>query len=87
MLVLDEPTSALDVTVQADILALLRGLQQRHGIAYLFISHDLNVIRAMAHQIIVLKDGRIIETAATAELFATPRADYTRTLLAAAELA
>ena len=86
VLVLDEPTSALDVTVQADILALLRTLQQRHGIGYLFISHDLNVIRAMAHRIIVLKDGRIVEMAAAAELFAAPAAAYTRTLLAAAGL-
>ncbi len=84
VLILDEPTSALDVTVQADILRLLRGLQQRHNIAYLFISHDLAVIRAMAHRVMVLKHGRIVETAPAAAIFATPQAEYTRALIAAA---
>jgi microcin C transport system ATP-binding protein len=84
VLVLDEPTSALDVTVQAEILLLLRALQRRHGIAYLFISHDLNVIRALSQRIIVLKSGKIVEEGLAAEVFARPQAEYTRTLLAAA---
>jgi microcin C transport system ATP-binding protein len=87
VLVLDEPTSALDVTVQAEILRLLRSLQERYGIAYLFISHDLAVIRALAHRIIVLKSGRIVETGPAAAVFANPQADYTKTLMAAAGLA
>jgi microcin C transport system ATP-binding protein len=61
LLVLDEPTSALDMTVQVQIVELLRDLQQKYGLAYLFISHDLNVIRAMSHKIIVMKQGEIIE--------------------------
>jgi microcin C transport system ATP-binding protein len=84
VLVLDEPTSALDVTVQAEILLLLRALQQRRGIAYLFISHDLNVIRSLSHRIIVLNAGKIVESGDAAAVFARPQADYTRTLLAAA---
>jgi microcin C transport system ATP-binding protein len=87
VLVLDEPTSALDVTVQAEILLLLRALQQRHGIAYLFISHDLTVIRALAHRVMVLKDGKVVETGPAAAVFANPQAAYTQTLLAAAGLA
>jgi microcin C transport system ATP-binding protein len=86
VLVLDEPTSALDVTVQAEILELLRALQQRHGIAYIFISHDLAVIRALAHRIIVLKSGKIVETGFAAEVFRNPQASYSKTLLAAAGL-
>jgi len=86
ILVLDEPTSALDVTVQAEILELLRSLQARHGIAYLFISHDLAVIRALAHRIIVLQSGKIVEMGPAASIFAAPQAAYTKTLLAAAGL-
>jgi microcin C transport system ATP-binding protein len=86
ILVLDEPTSALDVTVQAEILTLLRSLQARLGLAYLFISHDLGVIRALAHRIMVLKGGKIIEMGEAAQIFAAPRAPYTRTLMAAAGL-
>ena len=62
LVVLDEPTSALDLSVQAQIVDLLRDLQARHGLAYVFISHDLRVIRALAHQIMVMKDGRIVES-------------------------
>jgi microcin C transport system ATP-binding protein len=86
VLVLDEPTSALDVTVQAEILLLLRSLQQRHGIAYLFISHDLSVIRALSHQIMVLKSGQVVEAGPAGAVFGDPQADYTRTLLTAAGL-
>jgi microcin C transport system ATP-binding protein len=68
LVVLDEPTSALDVSVQAQIVALLRALQARHGLGYLFISHDLRVVRALAHRIVVLRHGRIAETGTHAEL-------------------
>jgi microcin C transport system ATP-binding protein len=84
VLVLDEPTSALDVTVQAEILLLLRSLQERTNVAYLFISHDLAVIRAMAHRILVLKDGKVVEMASADEVLRAPRAAYTRTLMEAA---
>jgi microcin C transport system ATP-binding protein len=84
MLVLDEPTSALDVTVQAEILRLLRSLQDRYGMAYLFISHDLGVIRALAHRVMVLKAGRVVETGPAVEIFKNPQADYTKILMAAA---
>ncbi len=86
ILVLDEPTSALDVTVQAEILALLRSLQTRHNIAYLFISHDLRVIRALAHKVMVLKSGKIVELATANTVFNNPAAAYTQTLLAASGL-
>ncbi|MDE8349138.1 MAG: dipeptide ABC transporter ATP-binding protein [Acidocella sp.] len=86
ILVLDEPTSALDVTVQAEILALLRALQTRHNIAYLFISHDLRVIRALTHRVMVLKSGRVVELAAASSVFNNPAAAYTKTLLAASGL-
>ena len=86
ILVLDEPTSALDVTVQAEILHLLRSLQTRHGIAYLFISHDLRVIRALAHRVVVLNAGKIVEMGPAGAIFAAPQAPYTQTLLAAAGL-
>jgi microcin C transport system ATP-binding protein len=82
--VLDEPTSALDMSVQAQIVDLLRGLQDRHGLAYLFISHDLRVVRAMAHHLLVLKDGKVVEEGPAERVFADPRMDYTRTLMAAA---
>ncbi|EYD74507.1 Oligopeptide transport system permease protein OppB [Rubellimicrobium mesophilum DSM 19309] len=84
LMVLDEPTSALDMTVQVQIVQLLRGLQQRHGLAFLFISHDLKVIRAMAHRVLVMKDGDVVEAGPAAEVFGAPRTDYTRTLMAAA---
>jgi microcin C transport system ATP-binding protein len=83
-IVLDEPTSALDMSVQAQIVELLRQLQEKHGLAYLFISHDLKVVRALAHDIAVMKDGRIVEHGPADEVFSRPRDPYTRTLLAAA---
>ncbi len=83
-LVLDEPTSALDVSVQAQVVELLRDLQAKHHLAYLFISHDLRVVRAMAHRIIVLKDGRVVEEGEAAQVVAAPREAYTRALMAAA---
>ena len=82
--VLDEPTSALDMSVQAQIVDLLRDLQNRHGLAYLFISHDLKVVRALAHRVIVLRGGRVVEQGDAAAIFAAPREDYTKALMAAA---
>src|SRR5262249_13319657 len=82
--VLDEPTSALDMSVQAQIVDLLRGLQKKHGLPYLFISHDLRVIKALSHHIIVMKDGVVVEQGPAERIFAAPKADYTKALLAAA---
>jgi microcin C transport system ATP-binding protein len=84
LVVLDEPTSALDMTVQVQIVELLRELQRRHGLAYLFISHDLKVVRALSHQVIVMKQGDIVEAASADEIFNDPKTDYTRALMAAA---
>jgi len=84
LLVLDEPTSALDRSVQAQIVDLLRTLQARHGLAYLFISHDLAVVRALAHRVVVLRAGRVVEEGLADELFAHPREPYTAALMAAA---
>ena len=82
--VLDEPTSALDMSVQAQIVDLLRDLQVRHGLAYLFISHDLRVVRALSHEVIVLRRGRVVEQGTAERLFAAPAEAYTRSLMAAA---
>ena len=84
IVVLDEPTSALDLSVQAQIVDLLRDLQRRHGLAYLFISHDLKVVRALAHELVVMKDGVIVEQGSAEQVFDAPRTDYTKTLMAAA---
>ena len=83
-IVLDEPTSALDMSVQAQIVDLLRDLQKRRGLAYLFISHDLKVVRALASEIIVMRDGKVVESGPALELLANPRNAYTRALFAAA---
>jgi microcin C transport system ATP-binding protein len=83
-LILDEPTSALDVSVQAQIVDLLRELQRRHKLAYLFISHDLKVVRALANSIIVLRHGKVVEQGPARTVFAEPKTDYTKALLAAA---
>jgi ABC-type microcin C transport system duplicated ATPase subunit YejF len=84
LVVLDEPTSALDRTVQQSIVALLKELQAAHGLSYLFISHDLAVVRAMADEIMVMKDGRVVERGPTEAIFEAPQQDYTRRLIAAA---
>jgi microcin C transport system ATP-binding protein len=83
-LILDEPTSALDVSVQAQIVDLLRDLQKKHKLAYLFISHDLKVVRALANSIIVLRHGKVVEKGPARTVFANPKTDYTKALLAAA---
>ena len=83
-LVLDEPTSALDLSVQAQIVDLLRTLQIRYRLSYFFISHDLRVIRALANQVLVMKNGIAVEHGAASEIFSAPKTDYTKTLIAAA---
>ena len=84
LLVLDEPTSALDMTVQSQIIDLLRELQQKYQLAYLFISHDLNVVRALSHKVLVMKDGDIVESGDVQSVFKNPQTDYTKDLMAAA---
>ncbi len=84
LIVLDEPTSALDMSVQAQIIDLLRDLQRRHGLAYLFISHDLKVIRAISHEVVVLRAGKVMEQGPAKQIFDAPRNDYTKALMAAA---
>ncbi|MCP5323571.1 MAG: ABC transporter ATP-binding protein [Rhodobacteraceae bacterium] len=84
VVVLDEPTSALDMTVQVQIVDLLRDLQRKYGLAYLFISHDLRVVRALSHKIIVMRQGDIVESGTSDKIFERPQTDYTRELMAAA---
>ena len=81
---LDEPTSALDMTVQAQVVDLLRDLQKKHDLAYLFISHDLRVVKALANEVIVMRSGKVVEQGPATEIFQAPKADYTRALMAAA---
>ncbi len=83
LLVLDEPTSALDVTIQKQVLALLQRLQRERGLSYLLITHDVDVIRAMAHQVMVMKDGEVLESGTLAQIVDSPQHPYTRTLVAA----
>jgi microcin C transport system ATP-binding protein len=84
LLVLDEPTSALDVTIQKQVLKLLQRLQREKGLSFLLITHDVDVIRAMAHDVVVMKDGEIVESGPVHRVLDSPRAEYTRTLVAAA---
>jgi microcin C transport system ATP-binding protein len=83
-IMLDEPTSALDMSVQAQIVDLLRDLQKKRDLAYLFISHDLRVVRALSNHVIVMKDGKVVEEGPSRDIFQRPREDYTKALLAAA---
>jgi microcin C transport system ATP-binding protein len=84
LIILDEPTSALDRTVQVQVVELLRSLQQKYNMAYIFISHDLAVVKALSHQVLVMKQGKAIEQTDCASLFASPQAEYTKNLLEAA---
>lgn len=84
LVILDEPTSALDMTVQVQIVELLRELQERYGLAYLFISHDLKVVRALSHKVMVMKQGDVVEAGDAATIFDAPKTDYTKELMAAA---
>ncbi|MGB0498594.1 MAG: ABC transporter ATP-binding protein [Rubricella sp.] len=84
LVILDEPTSALDMTVQVQIVELLRTLQSRHGLAYVFISHDLRVVRALSHQVLVMRNGLVVEAGAARDVFEHPRSEYTRALFDAA---
>ena len=83
-IMLDEPTSALDMSVQAQVVDLLRELQERHKLTYMFISHDLKVVRALANDVIVMRHGQVVEQGPTAQIFDTPRTEYTKALMAAA---
>ena len=84
LLVLDEPTSALDMTVQVQIVELLQRLQRERGLAYLFISHDLKVVRALSHKVVVMRRGDIIKAGCAGTIFGIPRHEYTRELMSAA---
>ena len=82
--VLDEPTSALDMSVQAQIVDLLRTLQEKRKLAYMFISHDLRVVRALASDLIVMRDGKVVEAGTARDIFSNPQMPYTKALFAAA---
>jgi microcin C transport system ATP-binding protein len=84
LVVLDEPTSALDMTVQVQIVELLRRLQKKYELAYLFISHDLKVVRAMSHYVLVMKDGDVVEEGLVDKIFDSPESDYTKNLMLSA---
>ena len=83
-ILLDEPTSALDRSVQAQVVDLLRNLQQSMGLSYIFISHDLRVVKSLSHKILVLKEGKIVEQGTAEQIFNNPQEDYTKELMAAA---
>ena len=83
-MVLDEPTSALDMTVQTQIVDLLRDLQKKYGMGYLFISHDLKVVRALAHKLIIMNQGEVVEAGLASRLFERPTTEYAKALMAAA---
>ena len=80
-MILDEPTSALDVTIQKQVLTLLNELQHRYNLAYIFISHDIAVVQAMSHRIMVLREGDIVEFGPTQEIIQSPKSDYTKSLI------
>jgi microcin C transport system ATP-binding protein len=82
--VLDEPTSALDMLIQSQMVDLLRDIQKRKDLTYLFISHDLRVVAAMASRLVVMRGGKVVEEGEAAQLFKAPKTDYTRALFAAA---
>jgi microcin C transport system ATP-binding protein len=86
-LVLDEPTSALDVTIQKQILTLLQDLQKRRGLSYLLITHDVDVVAAMAHQVLVMKDGDVVEQGSVEQVLTAPQQAYTQRLMAANRVA
>src|SRR5690606_21776900 len=81
---LDEPTSALDMSVQAQVVDLLRDLQKKHDLAYMFISHDLKVVRALANDVIVMRNGKVVEYGPCEQIFERPQTDYTKALISAA---
>ena len=83
VVVLDEPTSALDVTIQKQVLELLAGLQRKYRLSYILVTHDIDVVRAMAHRVMVMKDSRIVDSGSLDDILTRPRSDYTRALVAA----
>ena len=83
-IVLDEPTSALDISTQAEIINMLKSLQKDYALAFLFISHDLRVIKAISHNVIIMKGGKIVEQGSRDEIFPNPQATYTKALISAA---
>ena len=84
LIILDEPTSALDKTVQVQIVNLLKDLQEKYGLTYIFISHDLKVIKALSHNIVVMRNGNIVEEGKSSDIFTDPKNEYTQALLKAA---
>jgi len=84
LVILDEPTSSLDRSVQFQVINLLRDLQLKYGLTYLFITHDLKIVKALCHEVIVMKSGVVVEAGTAQDVFRTPQQDYTKTLLAAA---
>jgi microcin C transport system ATP-binding protein len=84
VLVLDEPTSSLDRTIQFQVIELLKRLQERHGLTYLFISHDLKIVKSLCHDIIIMKAGKVVESGPSRDIFADPKDAYTKELLATA---